>query len=74
MFCFLVVLFFAVTGFTLNHQDWSFGTKPTSQSVTGKLPTAAIVGGKVDWFVISEYFRNDKHLKGTISNMIARDR
>ncbi len=74
MISFLIVLFFAVTGFTLNHQDWSFGTKPTSQSINGKLPARAIVNGKVDWFVIGEYFRNDKHLKGTISNNTSDDR
>lgn len=41
----LIVLFFAVTGLTLNHQDWTFGQSPQVTTTTGQLPDGAISDG-----------------------------
>ena len=38
MFSLLIVLFFAITGVTLNHPNWTFGTKGNRVDTTGSLP------------------------------------
>ena len=38
MISLLVVLFFGLTGITLNHPDWTFGGSATKDTHTGTLP------------------------------------
>lgn len=67
----LVILFFALTGFLLNHPDWVFGSQPITQEVTGTLsktmlPTAQV--NEIDWLQISEYFRQTYNIGGQVSD------
>ncbi len=64
----LIVLFFAVTGLTLNHQDWTFGQSPQVTTTTGQLPDGAISDGTPDFLVISEYLRSEQGASGEITD------
>jgi uncharacterized protein len=68
MIAFSVVLFFSITGITLNHPTWIFGSGPHETTVTGTLPAAAINGTDVDWLAVSEYFRNVRGVRGAVSD------
>ena len=65
MFTLLVVLFFAVTGITLNHPEWAFGTEETSSEVTGTLPEGWRQGETVDWLRVADYLRAEHGVHGT---------
>jgi uncharacterized protein len=67
MISFLVVLFFAATGLTLNHPTW-FSSNARSQPIHGKLPANAIVGGKIDWFVVGEHLRDVNGARGSAAH------
>jgi len=56
MISFLVVLFFAVTGVTLNHPTWTFGDDVERITATGTLP-AGWQDDPVDFLAVSEYVR-----------------
>lgn len=56
MISFLVVLFFAVTGVTLNHPTWTFGDDVERTTVTGTLPSGW-QDDPVDFLAVSEYVR-----------------
>ncbi|MFC4639467.1 PepSY-associated TM helix domain-containing protein [Deinococcus hohokamensis] len=64
MISLLVVLFFALTGITLNHPDWVFGSGETIREVTGTLPAGWIRGGTVDWLNVAEDLREQQGLRG----------
>ena len=64
MLSLLVVLFFALTGITLNHPEWTFGLKERTQTVHGQLAAEVLSGDKVDWFRVVEQLRSEQHLKG----------
>jgi len=75
MVSFVIVLFFAVTGLTLNHADW-FDGKEKVQKYTGKVnlkwvkvkDTAAIA--KLE---IVQYLKHTNHIKGDIGDFIIDD-
>ena len=64
MISLLVVLFFALTGITLNHPDWVFGTGDVKSTLTGTLPAGWIKDGTVNWLTVAETLRADQNLKG----------
>ncbi|MBB5363846.1 hypothetical protein HNQ08_002953 [Deinococcus humi] len=64
MISLLVVLFFALTGVTLNHPDWAFGSSEVRREVTGTLPTGWINGTEVDWLTVAEELRAQQGLHG----------
>lgn len=68
MASFLALLFFAVTGITLNHPEWTFGTSETFDTFTGDLPADWRVGEEVDWLVVTEHLRGAHGLKGAIAD------
>ncbi len=55
MLAFLAVLFFALTGLTLNHPEW-FG-EGKGQTRSGTLPGTYLQGEKVDWLRLAEDLR-----------------
>lgn len=60
MIALVVVLFFGLTGITLNHPDWTFGDDVDVTSDSGELPFAAASDdGTVDFLAISEYIRDE---------------
>jgi hypothetical protein len=75
MVSFVIVLFFAVTGFTLNHAEW-LGGKESKNKITGQLPlkwvkvkdTAAIA--KLE---IVQLLKSKHNIKGEISDFIIDD-
>lgn len=68
MVSFLVLLFFAVTGITLNHPEWTFGTSETFDSFAGDLPAEWLVDGEVDWLAVTEHFRGTYGVKGAVAD------
>jgi len=66
---FLLVLFFAVTGLTLNHADW-FEDAARTADIKGQLNQKWVVGEDtttVNKLAIVEYFRSAHHLQGRVS-------
>lgn len=73
MISLLVVLFFSVTGITLNHPDWVFGTKEVTREVTGTMPAGWIQDGEVNWLAVAEELRATQGLKGRVGDTRADD-
>ena len=77
MVALLVVLFFAITGITLNHPAWTFGDGTDTETVTGTFPfdtqlTAADgTEGDVDFLSISEYVRVNYDVRGDVDSFEA---
>jgi hypothetical protein len=68
MFSLLVVLFFGVTGVTLNHPSWTFGDESNLQTYSGTLPSTAVVDGAVEFLVVSEFVREEHGVKGSVAD------
>lgn len=62
----LLVLFFGITGITLNHPTWSIGDSSTTSTKTGVLPMSPTANGTVDYLTVSEYARNDLGVSGQV--------
>ncbi len=74
MICLLVVLFFSVTGITLNHPDWVFGDEGSTTKIAGTLPPDwKETDGKVNWFVVAEHLRAEHRVRGQASDEQQRD-
>lgn len=67
MICLLVVLFFSVTGLTLDHPSWTFGGSGSRQTATGTLPAEFRKGDTVDWLAVAEFLRSRHGLRGSVS-------
>jgi uncharacterized protein len=67
MICFLVVLFFAATGLTLNHPTWTLGKSQTRATTRGTLPTDWRGGSTIDWLRVAEYLRATHGLRGEVA-------
>lgn len=63
-----IVLFFSITGVTLNHPDWMFGTEVVRQEFSGALPANWENEGQVDWLKISEYMRTEHNVNGRVAD------
>jgi hypothetical protein len=68
MICLFVVLFFAITGITLNHPNWMFGDHGSRVTTSGTLAAGYRDGTTVDWLQVSEFFRNTHNVKGRVSS------
>lgn len=69
MFALLIVLFFGLTGITLNHPQWTFGDDVDTSTVTGTLPFATTLDdGSVDYLSISEYVRDEYGVHGSVDS------
>jgi hypothetical protein len=73
MVCFIVVLFFALTGITLNHPTWSLGFHDSQRTYTGVMPDGWRSGDSVDWLVVSEFFRDEHSVRGSVTDRRADD-
>lgn len=67
----LVVLFFAVTGITLNHPDWLAGE--STIEYTGQLPAGWKSPAGVDWLVVTEFLRREHGVHGSVGDHRADD-
>lgn len=69
MVCLLIVLFFGITGITLNHPSWTFGDAATRETVTGRLPADFVQDdGDVDFLAVTEYVRGAHDVKGAVED------
>ncbi len=69
MVCFAVVLFFSVTGLTLNHPTWTLGGDGSETTGKGTLPAAWIgADGEIDWLATAEFLRAEHGLKGAVAD------
>ena len=57
MLSLLIVLFFALTGITLNHPDWTFGGAERQTQLKGQLPSGWMSSEAVNWLVVDETLR-----------------
>lgn len=64
----LIVLFFSITGITLNHPTWTFGQDPVSATVSGTLPPDVVRGGTIDFLAVSEFLRSGQHVTGEVTD------
>jgi len=62
----LIVLFFGLTGVTLNHPDW-LASESTKQ-VQGQFTRAWKAGATVDWLVVAEELKTAQGVHGTASD------
>jgi uncharacterized protein len=69
MLSLMVVLFFAVTGITLNHPDWIFGQTESRKETTGALPRTWRANGKIDWLEVVEHLRATNNVRGRAQDM-----
>ncbi|MEO8483312.1 MAG: PepSY-associated TM helix domain-containing protein [Acidobacteriota bacterium] len=70
-----VVLFFAVTGLTLNHADWFSGAERTTQT-TGQMNVAWTNTGSTDVskLDIVEFLRQTHRISGAVTDLRSEDR
>ncbi len=68
MISLLLVLFFGITGLTLNHPDWTFGDEVVNRNIGGVLPADAITDGDVEFLVASEHVRVEHGVKGEVAD------
>jgi hypothetical protein len=68
MISLLIVLFFGLTGLTLNHPSWTLGSGPTTSTATGTLPSGFASGGNVDFLAVSEYVRSTNDVRGNVAD------
>ncbi len=67
MISLIVVLFFGITGLTLNHPSWTLGDATDRATYTGTLPTGFQVNGTVDFLTVSEFVRSKYSVSGEVS-------
>ncbi len=67
MISLLIVLFFAITGVTLNHPDWTFGTSGGRTDTTGTMPAEWNADGEVNWLIVSEHLRSADNVHGAVA-------
>lgn len=75
MFSFLIVLFFALTGFTLNHADW-FDGKQVENKFAGMLPANWVNmpdTAKIKKLEIVELLRKNYSIHGYVSDFFIED-
>lgn len=66
MLSLLLVLFFAVTGLTVNHPDWA--GDPQARTVRGVLPARVTANGQIDFLAASQYLRDTHHVTGEVTD------
>ena len=72
MVSFAVVLFFAVTGLTLNHADWFAGQVRESR-YSGSMPMEWLRGAQPNQLAIAEKLRTAHGIHGAVSDFRADD-
>jgi hypothetical protein len=67
MISLLIVLFFGVTGLTLNHPSWTFGDEVEVSTTSGTLPFT-LDAANPDFLAISEFLRETYGVDGTVDD------
>jgi len=63
----IIVLFFGVTGLTLNHPSWTLGDDTDRTTFTGELPADSVADGRVDFLTVSEFIRSEHGVSGEVT-------
>ena len=66
----VLLLFFAVSGFMLNHAEWFEAANPTVTKETGIVPASVLAG---DRLTVVEYLRSKYHAAGEVTDYQARE-
>lgn len=67
MVSFVIVIFFGLTGITLNHPTWTFGSEVVRTDASGDLPdTVFDADGDVEFLMVSEFLRESEGVKGEV--------
>jgi hypothetical protein len=66
-----VMLFFGVTGFTVNHEDWLGATEPRVEEREGKTPVELLA--KTDHLRVVEHLRSTFQITGAMSHLDDED-
>jgi hypothetical protein len=69
LFGLLLILFFAVTGFLLNHEDWFAGDGPHTSTTAGAIPTGQLK--EPDKLAVVEALRKDFGVRGALDSFEA---
>jgi uncharacterized protein len=64
MFAFLLILFFAITGFVLNHEGWFDFDEPTTSVAAATVPTELL--GEPDKLAVVEHLRKHQRVSGSV--------
>ena len=75
MLSFVVVLFFSVTGITLNHADW-FDGQQVEKKRSGTLPAAWVNvpdTAKINKLAVVEFLRSKYKIKGAVVDFLVED-
>lgn len=69
MIALIIVLFFGITGITLNHPSWTFGDASVDATTSGTLPVdASLEDGSINWLPIAESMRSEYGIKGEVND------
>lgn len=68
MLSFLAILFFAITGVTLNHPEWTLGAAETLEEQTGELSPLWLSGDEEEWLRVAEHFRSEHGVRGAVAD------
>jgi uncharacterized protein len=64
----LLVLFFALTGITLNHPEIAFGSQVVRTDVAGEMPEGWRTAAGTDWLAVAETLRHDHGVRGRVTD------
>lgn len=69
MVALVIVLFFGITGITLNHPTWTFGDSASDKTTSGTLNVDPILqDGLVNWLPIAESMRSEYGVTGEVKD------
>lgn len=71
LFGLMLILFFAITGFMLNHEDWFLSTEPILNTREGSM--SPIPEGPVDKFTLAESLRKQFLIPGYVNSFQVDD-
>lgn len=67
MISFIIVLFFGITGITLNHPQWTFGDETSETATSGTLPSGWD-SDPVDFLAVTEYIRSEEGVSAPVAD------
>lgn len=70
MFSLLAMVFFGITGITLNHPTWGVG-EPTTEVLDGSLPALMTQAQEAELLAISEFIREQHGVSGQVADFSA---
>ena len=73
LFGLVLILFFAVTGFMLNHEDWFLPAEPRTRTAEGTLSATVLSSSPVDKFEVAEALRREFAIAGLVNSFRADD-